>query len=566
MSIDLDTVIQRAKEKDPQALATIYRMYYPKMVGVCMKIIKKDEGMVHDLVHDAFVLAFASLDKLRDNERFGEWLTTIVRNVALKHIAQKEKIHLVSLSSIVSNDEVLVDYASAPDTQMNSKDILELVAQLPEGYRKIFQLSVIEGFSHKEIAAMLGIEPHSSSSQLSRAKGMLKRIMKYRMLVVILLLMVSIPLYFILSHRGKEDTYVVDVPKKKKTKKKERVRPKDTEEPFRIEEADEKGGSLTQTSDKRIDSTEHFIDVADTVVTTPVPDLRETIEEERLTAETAGDSIGTMAEDTIILPAITPDEYLAHNSKPKSHKWQLLTAGSLGPALAQSMYKLIATGGDIGSDSPTYDHASTWEEYGNYLRSISHDHTSADTLTLIQIADNNSGEIKETEQHDKPITFGISVTRPLGDRWNIETGLQYSLLKSRFTMGDNGYAIVKNQKIHYLGLPLKLSYRMIDYKHLSAYGSAGLTLHVPVYNKVNTHYMLNWQVAYTDTIGSRHVNPSLQWSTSVSLGLQYKFTPGVSIFVEPTFNWYVPSGSKTHTIWTEHPLMFTSPFGIRITW
>lgn len=566
MSIDLDTVIQRAKEKDPQALATIYRMYYPKMVGVCMKIIKKDEGMVHDLVHDAFVLAFASLNKLRDNERFGEWLTTIVRNVALKHIAQKEKVHLVSLSSIASNDEVLVDYASAPDTQMNSKDIFELVAQLPEGYRKIFQLSVIEGFSHKEIAAMLGIEPHSSSSQLSRAKGMLKRIMKYRMLAVILLLMVSIPLYFILSHRGKEDTYVVDVPKKKKTKKKERIRPKDTEEPFRIEETDEKDCSLPQTSDERIDSTEHFIDATDTVFTIPVPDLRETIEEERLTAETAGDSIGTVAEDTVILPAITPDEYLAHNSKPKSHKWQLLTAGSLGPALAQSMYKLIATGGDIGSDSPTYDHASTWEEYGNYLRSISHDHTSADTLTLIQIADNNSGEIKETEQHDKPITFGISVTRPLGDRWNIETGLQYSLLKSRFTMGDNGYAIVKNQKIHYLGLPLKLSYRMIDYKHLSAYGSAGLTLHVPVYNKVNTHYMLNWQVAYTDTIGSRHVNPSLQWSTSVSLGLQYKFTPGVSIFVEPTFNWYVPSGSKTHTIWTEHPLMFTSPFGIRITW
>lgn len=566
MSIDLDTVIQRAKEKDPQALATIYRMYYPKMVGVCMKIIKKDEGMVHDLVHDAFVLAFASLDKLRDNERFGEWLTTIVRNVALKHIAQKEKVHLVSLSSIASNDEVLVDYASAPDTQMNSKDILELVAQLPEGYRKIFQLSVIEGFSHKEIAAMLGIEPHSSSSQLSRAKGMLKRIMKYRMLVVILLLIVSIPLYFILSHRGKEDTYVVDVPKKKKTKKKEHIRPKDTEEPVRIEEADEKGGSLPQTSDECIDSTEHFIDATDTVFTIPVPDLQETIEEEHLTAETAGDSIGIVAEDTVILPAITPDEYLAHNSKPKSHKWQLLTAGSLGPTLAQSMYKLIATSGDIGSDCPTYDHASTWEEYGNYLRSISHDHISADTLTLIQIADNNSGEIKETEQHDKPITFGISVTRPLGDRWNIETGLQYSFLKSRFTMGDNGYAIVKNQKIHYLGLPLKLSYRMIDYKHLSAYGSAGLTLHIPVYNKVNTHYMLNWQVVYTDIIGSRHVNPSLQWSTSVSLGLQYKFTPGVSIFVEPTFNWYVPSGSKTHTIWTEHPLMFTSPFGIRITW
>ena len=93
-----DTIVERAKAKDPKALNEIYAMYYPKMVGVCMKIAKEDEDTVHDLVHDAFVLAFASLGNLRNNERFGEWLTTIVRNVALKHISQKEKIHFVPLS------------------------------------------------------------------------------------------------------------------------------------------------------------------------------------------------------------------------------------------------------------------------------------------------------------------------------------------------------------------------------------------------------------------------------------------------------------------------------------
>ena len=68
-----DTIIERAKAKDPKALNEIYAMYYPKMVSVCMKIAKEDEDTVHDLVHDAFVLAFASLGNLRNNERFGEW-------------------------------------------------------------------------------------------------------------------------------------------------------------------------------------------------------------------------------------------------------------------------------------------------------------------------------------------------------------------------------------------------------------------------------------------------------------------------------------------------------------
>lgn len=166
-----DTIIERAKAKDPKALNEIYAMYYQKMVGVCMKIAKEDEDTVHDLVHDAFVLAFASLGNLRNNERFGEWMTTIVRNVALKHVAQKDKIHFVPLSNVDPNDASLLDFSSQADSAINYGDIMHAISQLPEGYSKVIRLSLIEGFSHKEIASMLGIEAHSSSSQLSRAKG-----------------------------------------------------------------------------------------------------------------------------------------------------------------------------------------------------------------------------------------------------------------------------------------------------------------------------------------------------------------------------------------------------------
>lgn len=543
LSMDIDTIVQSAKKKDPRALATIYEMYYPQLVRVCMRIVKEDKDVAHDLVHDAFILAFVSLDKLRDNERLGEWLTTIVRNVALKYLAQKSKRRVESLSSIGVNEPVVDSYPLV-DSLINSNDILQLVAQLPEGYAKIFRLSVIEGFTHKEIADMLGIEPHSSSSQLSRAKRQLRQ-MILRLAIVILLL-IPVSLYFILYRHDEQKVCDTNIIKEKKTP------------------------SCKNNADKAPMPYSHVTNT--TNISLPVQYLPDIDEKEPQPMEVVADSTHITPNDTIAPPVIMPeDNYFADNSKAKSHKWQLLATGSLGPALAQNIYKLLTinstdNNGNIGSEvpSPAFpEHISTWEDYSQYLHFIEHGNTTPDTLALMKIADNNNGEMTEQEQHEKPITFGISLTKPLNDKWSIETGIQYSLLNSQFTLGSNGYAIVKHQKIHYIGLPLRVSYRMMNYKRLSLYNSAGITLHLPVHGKIKTNYIVDWQRAYSD---SRHISPSLQWATSLSLGLQYELAPSINIYVEPTINWFIPSGSDTHTIWTEQPLMFTSPLGIRITW
>ena len=536
-----DTIIERAKAKDSKALNEIYAMYYPKMVGVCMKIAKEDEDTVHDLVHDAFVLAFASLGNLRNNERFGEWLTTIVRNVALKHVAQKDKIHFVPLSNVDPNDASLLDFSSQADSAINYGDIMHAISQLPEGYSKVIRLSLIEGFSHKEIASMLGIEAHSSSSQLSRAKGLLKQILSYKQLAIILVLLISIPLYFILSRRDDPNVCEIRPNKKNTEEKKEKSSPKRQEnEPIqdiRIAEENNK-----------------------------VVDIQYIEKDQKMIAETKEDSVLIEQKDSVIAPIEHHEPLLAETTPLKKNKWKFLAAGSLGPALAQNAYKLLQTGsiGDIDSEVPTFpENINTWEDYSRYLHITQHDNTPADTLALIDIADHNTGDMVEKEEHDKPVTFGISLSKTLTDRWSIETGVQYSLLNSRFTMGENGYSIVKKQKAHYLGVPFKLSYRLVDYKRLSAYSSAGVTIHIPVYGKWDSSYIVEWQSAYSD---SHHFTPPFQWQTNLSVGVQYKFTPNVSIFIEPTFNWFIPSGSETHTIWTEHPVMFTSPFGIRFTW
>lgn len=552
--MDTKKLVERAKIKDSHALETLYNMYYPKMLGLCIKITKEDEDTAKDLVHDAFVLAFSSLHNLNTPQRFGEWLSTITRNVALKYIERKGKISFVS---ITDEDETVAPTGVSSDSTVDLLDILNLIDELPNGYGKVLRLYAIDGFSHKEIAGILGIEPHSSSSQLSRAKAMLRKIMDRRLLAVVLLLIIAMPLYIFVLRNNSSRQQKPELAKTDKSKKPVDANdiPKPVEERIDVK----KSGNENMAASN--------VTTIETKDTTFVPDsaVVEMIVPNTQVAEHEQDST-EITTDSIMPRIIFPDYELAKNDeKKKTNKWQMLAAGSVGPALAQSIYRLIATGKpDADSEAPTFpENINTWEDYSRYLHMKEHENMPADTLAMIEIADHNQGDIIEREQHDRPITFGISLSKSLSKKWSFETGLQYSILKSRSVMGSEEYYIGKEQNIHYIGIPLRVSYHLADYKHLSAYSSAGLQLNIPVYGKINSKYIVDNAPAYTD---SWHITPPLQWSTNFSLGLQYKFLPKWTLYVEPTLYWYIPNGGSTHTIWTEHPVMFSVPFGIRFTW
>lgn len=551
--MEIEMLVKRAKQKDSHALETLYNMYYPKMLGLCIKITKEDEGTAKDLVHDAFVLAFSSLDNLNTPQRFGEWLTTIVRNVSLRYMERKEKINFVS---ITDEEGATIDSNVSSDSTVNLQDIHNLIDELPNGYGKVLRLYAIEGFSHREIAAILGIEPHSSSSQLSRAKAMLRKIVDRRLLAVVLFLTTAITLnLFILRKKPLRQQKREIAETDKSPKPIDNIgTPKQAEE--RID-TPQTGYKNMAVSDIIHAETRDITFKSDsTAVETIVPNTQ--------VAEHEKDS--TEKADSIMPQFTLPNNELATEDKKKQTKgWQMLAAGSVGPTLAQNIYRLFATGmPDIGTDSPTFpENVNTWEDYSRYLHMIEHENMPEDTLALIDIADHNQGDIVEREQHDRPITFGISLSKALSEKWSLETGLQYSILKSRSMMGSGDYYIGKKQNIHYLGIPLRVSYRLADYKNLSAYRSVGLQLNIPVYGKVNSNYVVDNSSAYTN---SWHITPPIQWSTNLSLGLQYKFLPQWTLYLEPTLYWHIPNGSSTHTIWTEHPIMFSVPFGIRFTW
>lgn len=161
----IEKLIERVKAGDADALKTVYETYSQRMRNVCIGITQEDEDTVSDLVQEAFIRAYYSLGKLKDSSKFGEWIVAITKNVSLRYLERKQKVQVMPFSSIA--DEFDVESSLASDSMLEEKELLEIINKLPSGYCKVFKMAVMEGFSHKEIAEKLGIEPHSSSSQLT---------------------------------------------------------------------------------------------------------------------------------------------------------------------------------------------------------------------------------------------------------------------------------------------------------------------------------------------------------------------------------------------------------------
>ena len=571
----IEKLIERVKAGDTDALKTVYEAYSLRMRNACIRITQEDEDMVDDLVQESFIRAYYSLEKLKDASKFGEWVVAITKNVSLRYLERKRKIQVLPFSKIGDGFDVESSYTS--DSKLEEKELLELIDKLPSGYRNVFRMAVIDGFSHKEIAEKLGIEPHSSSSQLTRAKGLLRNMINRRMLAVISILLVSIPIYkYLFWKRSTEKEQhpvanINDVAKGKRSVNRETVQP------------------TTQSSvvDKNILATASpgKMKLPDYVVVDSVgiqTDHETDFETGYEKTDSAINIVIAIEKDTVSLDTmkqVVPklEEFIAKQVTPNyESKWQLLAMGSLGSALAQTAYKmLVGNKGEDSTDGPQPSGPqmfSTWEEYSQYLQQNAHGNMSEAEKALMEIAINNTnninnikngGKIVEHEYHDKPITFGLSMTKTINRNWNMETGLQYSLLKSEFILGEDDYYVQKRQKIHYLGIPLRLSYKWMGANRWTAYTSAGIIMNIPLSGKTDERYVTGTVVPYSD---SWHFTPPFQWTVGTGVGLQYNFANNWGVYLEPTFSWHIPNGSTTRTIWTEHPFTITVPFGIRFTW
>ena len=161
-------LIERCRAGNGQAQRQLYERYAGRLFGLCCRYIK-DRMEAEDVLVTGFTKILSKLDQYKGDGSFEGWMKRVIINEALSHLRRSRNMHL----------ETDLEWAHAePDYQrlhdvLEAEDLLQLVAELPHGYRMVFNLYAIEGYNHQEIGAMLGISENTSKSQLSRARAML---------------------------------------------------------------------------------------------------------------------------------------------------------------------------------------------------------------------------------------------------------------------------------------------------------------------------------------------------------------------------------------------------------
>ena len=564
-SMEVTRLIERCRQGDADALGDLYKAYAPKMRGVCRRYVS-DEQTISDVLHDSFLIIFTSFDKLRDDRKAEAWMMSITRNMASKY-----KDHLAKMT-FVSQEEAEHLQTTEGESEVRGvplEDVLQFVNRLPEGYGQVFRLSVFEGMSHREIADLLGIEPHSSSSQLARAKKMLRMMMQQYWVAVLMLLLV--PITFYLFRKG--DTAVKD-------EKPVVAKQKDTTNESQKESQKEQPQEPVivhlpyRTTFIATDTLQSVIAQAVDSVTSDT--LLNIIAQEQMVTD-------TIAADTTkdIRREETPHFGIADlfPQKPtigihRLKKWSvdLAYVGGFGEQNYNRPYGFTETPMLAPTDEPpspvTFEN---WSDYAAFLAEMPDDGSSHRRSVIMNIALNNAGDAAGTgtdkivrkSHHYMPVNFSLALKYRLNSRFALETGLSYSRLKSEFEMGSNGNTINEQQTIHYLGIPLKGTYNIFSRQVWSLYGSLGVTTEIPLYSPLNTSYYLHGLLEATDKTSIR---APWQWSLGTGLGLQYNVTPSIGLFAEPSLQYYIPTKSDIETYRTEHPFNFSLPIGIRFTW
>lgn len=171
-------LLRLIQQGNAEARHLMYTRYVRYLAALCSRYIPNDED-IKDVLQESFLRIFSSIGSFsyQGEGSLKAWMSRITLNESLKWLKQNDKVKLVEMSN-----EVLDIPNDNPDTEGVPTDVIyQMIRSLPDGYRTVFNLFVIEGKSHREIAQMLGIKESSSASQLHHAKAMLaEKITRFR--------------------------------------------------------------------------------------------------------------------------------------------------------------------------------------------------------------------------------------------------------------------------------------------------------------------------------------------------------------------------------------------------
>ncbi len=166
----LDEIIYKCREGNSKAQSELYRLFSPKMYGVCLRYAK-DTANAEDILQEGFVRVFTKIEQFEFKGSFEGWLRRIMVNTALEKFRKHDRLYPVEEMQIYEATEWVEETISS----ISAAELMAMIQELPPRYRMVFNLYAIEGYSHLEIGEMMNISEGTSKSNLSRARMILQK-------------------------------------------------------------------------------------------------------------------------------------------------------------------------------------------------------------------------------------------------------------------------------------------------------------------------------------------------------------------------------------------------------
>ena len=540
--MDLKGIVNGCRSAEPESIKALYDLYSDALMKQCLFYVRsKNEAC--DLFQDAFLIIISKIGQLRDPMRLEPWMKSIVRNLALQYLKDRKK-HF-------PDTEVpdVIDEIEAPCYQPVPLDVLmSMIDRLPEQYGNVFRMSVLDGLSHKEIGAILGIEERTSSSNLFRARAILKEaIRKYWSGLLVLLIVAVIPFL------RKETESVPDYTRVSS-----------------IEEAAARIDVVVPTLDVRA------LD----------PLMVKRMEMEDSTETAVPDTVSALPQNTRKVQEEVRQHYAWEDTDWVGADWEEDEKPSYSRKTAVRLH-LSSLPGSISGSAPMnpgsgllaallpeneYVNAATkldsWSDLERILADLAQnypDSTMYTSLHSIAMSNAQAGndKLQEDREYAQPVTVGVTVSLEINRKWSAITGLEYSRLSSRARSGIDTVAVSNRQTIHYLGVPVGASYSLWSRKQLGISAAAYGRLDIPVAASNVVEHHNGSVVTYSQTLP---LKAPVQWSLGAGLSFRYSIGANISIYAEPQIQYHFNPGGNVRTSWTERPLDFAVPIGIRFTW
>ena len=537
---------------EPESIKALYDLYSDVLMKQCMFYVKS-ENEAYDLFHDAFLITISKIGQLRDPMKLESWMISIVRNLALQYLKDRKR----NLPETEMAD--VIDEAESAYYEPVPLDILmSMIDRLPQQYGNVFRMSVLDGMSHKEIGAILGIEERTSSSNLFRARAILKdAIQKYWAGVLVLIFIAVVPFIW----KGTE-----------------------------LDEPAPKNSTVVVTEiDDSVARVDNVIPTQEIKVVKPLMAERTEIEVvERCDGIEVCDTVN-IGQDSV---SVTPMEAMkvqedvkqyyawenidwAEDEKPSYRRRAAVRLQfSNMPGSMSRNTPMNPNSGLLADLLPKNDYVSaatkidSWSDLERILADLAQnypDSTMYTSLHSIAIGNANAGndKLQEEREYAQPITAGITACFEINRRWSVITGLEYSRLSSRARSGIDTVAVNNRQVIHYLGVPVGASYSLWNRKNISIAASAYGRLDIPVASSNVIEHHNGSTITYTQPLPMR---VPLQWSLGAGLCFQYTLGGNISVYAEPQLQYHFNPAGNVRTTWTERPLDFAVPIGIRFNW